>query len=112
MVLAEIDESHWGTYDFFYLPIDFKNRCNVGYAFINMIDFRDIVTLHQRFNTRKWNRFNSEKVRRGSNRSSWGRLPTAANTHTHTHTHPFLFVWLVSFRNAPSPTPASKPSNP
>ncbi|XP_077212120.1 MEI2-like protein 1 isoform X2 [Tasmannia lanceolata] len=62
MLLAAIDEQHRGTYDFIYLPIDFKNKCNVGYAFINMIDPMQIVPFFQAFNGKKWEKFNSEKV--------------------------------------------------
>lgn len=62
MLLAAIDERHKGTYDFIYLPIDFKNKCNVGYAFINMTDPRQIVPFYQSFNGKKWEKFNSEKV--------------------------------------------------
>ncbi|KAK9108612.1 hypothetical protein Syun_024623 [Stephania yunnanensis] len=62
MLLAAIDENHRGTYDFIYLPIDFKNKCNVGYAFINMIDPRQIVPFYEAFNGKKWEKFNSEKV--------------------------------------------------
>ncbi|XP_073058333.1 protein MEI2-like 5 [Primulina eburnea] len=62
MLLAAIDETHKGTYDFLYLPIDFKNKCNVGYAFINMVSSSHIVTFFEAFNGKKWEKFNSEKV--------------------------------------------------
>ncbi|GMI67755.1 MEI2-like protein 5 [Hibiscus trionum] len=62
MLLASIDENHRGIYDFLYLPIDFKNKCNVGYAFINMISPSHIVSFYQAFNGKKWEKFNSEKV--------------------------------------------------
>lgn len=62
MLLAAIDERHKGTYDFIYLPIDFKNKCNVGYAFINMTDPSLIVPFYETFNGKKWEKFNSEKV--------------------------------------------------
>ncbi|XP_031400459.1 protein MEI2-like 4 isoform X2 [Punica granatum] len=62
MLLAAIDERHRGTYDFIYLPIDFKNKCNVGYAFINMTDPSQIIPFYKAFDGKKWEKFNSEKV--------------------------------------------------
>ncbi|CAL9093851.1 unnamed protein product [Musa acuminata var. zebrina] len=62
MLLAAIDETHKGAYDFLYLPIDFKNKCNVGYAFINMVSPAHIISFYEGFNGKKWEKFNSEKV--------------------------------------------------
>ncbi|KAM3386735.1 hypothetical protein ACQJBY_009959 [Aegilops geniculata] len=62
MLLTAIDENHKGTYDFIYLPIDFKNKCNVGYAFINMISPEHIVPFYKIFHGKRWEKFNSEKV--------------------------------------------------
>ncbi|KAH0654588.1 hypothetical protein KY289_032266 [Solanum tuberosum] len=62
MLLTAIDETHKNTYDFLYLPIDFKNKCNVGYAFINMVSPSHIISFYEVFNGKKWEKFNSEKV--------------------------------------------------
>ena len=66
MLLALMEERFAGMipfpFDFFYLPIDFKNRCNVGYAFINMTSPHAIPALVEEFHGRRWPKFNSEKI--------------------------------------------------
>lgn len=65
-LLQLLEERFAGTYpfpfDFFYLPIDFKNKCNVGYAFINMTTHLAIPALVEDFHNRRWPKFNSEKI--------------------------------------------------
>ncbi|XP_033148305.1 protein MEI2-like 2 isoform X5 [Brassica rapa] len=60
MLVAEIDEKHKGDYDFLCLPIEFK--CNMGYAFVNMVSPLHIVPFQQTFNGKVWENFNSGKV--------------------------------------------------
>jgi len=62
LLLNAVDKNHKGVYDFFYLPIDWKNKCNVGYAFINFIHPKSIVPFYQQFQGKRWQRFNSEKI--------------------------------------------------
>ena len=62
MLLQKIDVEHKMKYNFFYLPIDFKNNCNVGYAFINFVCPLYILKFYEAINAKKWEKFNSEKV--------------------------------------------------
>ncbi|KAG2197577.1 hypothetical protein INT47_009575 [Mucor saturninus] len=47
MIINEINKTHRNTYDFFYLRMDFKNKCNMGYAFINFIEAKSVISLYQ-----------------------------------------------------------------
>ncbi|KAI5854811.1 RNA recognition motif 2-domain-containing protein [Tricharina praecox] len=57
-----VDETSRGLYNFLYLRIDFRNICNVGYAFINFLDPLDIIDFVKEKSGTRWNKFNSEKV--------------------------------------------------
>ncbi|KIM40177.1 hypothetical protein M413DRAFT_446337 [Hebeloma cylindrosporum] len=48
--------------DFLYLRMDFKNACNVGYAFVNFIDVKDLLHFARERLGVKWNMFKSDKV--------------------------------------------------
>ncbi|KAJ3381384.1 hypothetical protein HDU92_005348 [Lobulomyces angularis] len=49
-------------FDFFYLRIDFKNKCNVGYAFINFTTQSSILRFIEKIAGKKWSLYNSEKI--------------------------------------------------
>lgn len=62
LMLELINRKFKGKYDFFYLPIDMKFQCNVGYAFINFVDQKTLLHFFREFHSIKWPNFNSEKI--------------------------------------------------
>ncbi|KAI8983012.1 RNA recognition motif 2-domain-containing protein [Pilobolus umbonatus] len=62
MLIDNINSTHENTYDFLYLRIDFKNKCNVGYAFINFVDVDSVVSFAKDRIGKRWSLFNSDKV--------------------------------------------------
>lgn len=57
-----INETHFSKYDFLYLRMDFKNNCNVGYAFINFIDQNSLLEFYNRINGKRWKNVGSLKI--------------------------------------------------
>ncbi|KAI6032954.1 RNA recognition motif 2-domain-containing protein [Pisolithus orientalis] len=48
--------------DFLYLRMDFKNGCNVGYAFVNFISVQDLLLFAKKKLNERWNMYSSEKI--------------------------------------------------
>jgi len=62
MLLERINRKHEDRFDFFYLPLDLNNGCNIGYAFINFVDPVYIVPFFLDLDNQTWETFNSEKI--------------------------------------------------
>lgn len=113
LLLNEINTAHKGKYDFFYLPIDFKNKCNVGYAFINFIDPKSIIPFFKEFNGQRWHNFNSEKVcaisyaRIQGRQSMISRFSNSSLMEKDGEYRPLLFHSSGPDRGKPEPFPLS-----
>ncbi|KAF5141648.1 meiosis protein mei2 [Vairimorpha ceranae] len=62
MLINLLNEHHFGCYDFVYLRMDFKNKCNVGYAFVNFTCTEHIKTFYKKINNKGWKLFSSNKI--------------------------------------------------
>lgn len=62
MLLELLDHKVKDTYDFFYLPMDFENLCNMGYAFVNFTDLKALRLFFEQFNGQRWPNFRSNKI--------------------------------------------------
>ncbi len=86
MLVDELNDKHRHCYDFLYLPIDFRNKCNLGYAFINMITPADVVSLHNNMRGQSWKQSRSEKKAD----VKWGRLQGKRSLVEHFRASSFL----------------------
>ncbi|KAJ7945473.1 protein terminal ear1 [Quillaja saponaria] len=60
--IGEGGDQPLSSYDFVYLPIDFNNKCNVGYGFVNMTTPEATLRLYKAFHLQHWEVFNSRKI--------------------------------------------------
>jgi hypothetical protein len=61
-LIVELNEEGFaGTYNFLYVPIDFRNNCNVGYAFVNFLTEDWCQSFSEHMEGYRFQRFNSAK---------------------------------------------------
>ncbi len=64
--MEELTEEGFGSdkIDFLYLPINFKNNRNRGYAFVNFTNYKDVIPFYKHYYGRPWKMFNDDSSKR------------------------------------------------
>lgn len=62
MLMEALNVNFKKRYDFLYLPIDFQNKCNLGYAFVNMMAAGDVQRIFETMNGTDWGESRSHKI--------------------------------------------------
>ncbi|CAL5202085.1 unnamed protein product [Lathyrus oleraceus] len=95
MLLYEIEENHQGTYDFLYLPIDYKSNGNLGYAIINMLSHLHMLPFYKAFHGKIWDtRFGEHVI---SLEYAWIQGKDALVTHFQNSGCVCEFCWPILF---------------
>jgi hypothetical protein len=81
-------------FDFFYLPIDFRNNCNFGYAFINLRNGVEAQRFFQVFDGYKLPGFNSDKICQ----VRWARVQGFESNIHHYRNSPVVGVPIPQYR--------------
>ncbi|XP_021611351.1 protein terminal ear1 homolog isoform X1 [Manihot esculenta] len=59
---SDCEETFVSAFDFLYLPMDFGNHANKGYAFVNFTDSRAAWKFHAAVHNQRWELFQSTKI--------------------------------------------------
>ena len=61
LLLDELNRNFEQKFDIVYLPQDYINNSNLGFGFINFVNYMHLILFYDEFVGKKWNCFNSKK---------------------------------------------------
>lgn len=61
-MLRILDNYVENEYDFFYMPVDFKTNCNLGFGYISLTTSESVIALYNNLNGKRWPNTPSTKI--------------------------------------------------
>ncbi|KAG9455245.1 hypothetical protein H6P81_008149 [Aristolochia fimbriata] len=92
----------FSEYDFVYLPMDFRNHCNLGYGFVNFTTRGGAIAFYNTYHSYKWEIYQSKKVCQVSSARIQGKAALVErfkNTTFVCHSDDYLPVQFTPPRN-------------